>query len=121
LIYAVVVFLVAAVQHYLGGKALYAVAIISGLTDMDAITLSISGMVAEQRLTAEQGWRLILVASLSNLLFKGTIAAILGGWRLAVRLWLYFALALAAGLLILFAWPEGLAIEFPPGGRDSAG
>ena len=40
LMYAVVLLALAAAQHYAGGGGLYAVAGLSGLTEMDAITLS---------------------------------------------------------------------------------
>jgi len=104
-IYALVLFAIAAVKNHFGETALYGVALISGLTDMDAITLSVSRMVSEGRLGSGEGWRLILTASLSNLVFKGLVAGFLGGYRLGLRLALYFGLALAGGLAILWLWP----------------
>lgn len=106
-VYALVLFSVAAVKAHFGGTALYGVAIISGLTDMDAITLSVSRMVTEGRIDSVSGWRLILVASLSNIVFKGVVAGLLGGYRLGLRLAVYFGLALAGGLAILWLWPAG--------------
>jgi uncharacterized membrane protein (DUF4010 family) len=104
-VYALVLFSVAAVKDHFGGTALYGVAIISGLTDMDAITLSVSRMVTDGRIESVSGWRLILVASLSNIIFKGVVAGLLGGYRLGLRLAIYFGLALAGGLAILWLWP----------------
>jgi uncharacterized membrane protein (DUF4010 family) len=103
-IYAFVLLAVAAAKQWFGESALYAVSIISGLTDMDAITLSLSRMVETRHLEAEMGWRLILVASLSNLVFKGILAAVLGGPRFAARIAIFFAVAIGGGLAILGFW-----------------
>jgi uncharacterized membrane protein (DUF4010 family) len=103
-VYAVVLVATAAAKDHFGQNGLYAVAVLSGLTDMDAITLSVTQMVSAQNLSAETGWRLILVASLSNLVFKtGTVAAI-GGSKLALRITLLFASAFAGGTLLLIFW-----------------
>jgi uncharacterized membrane protein (DUF4010 family) len=104
-LYAVVLVAAAAAKDYFGRKGLYAVAVVSGLTDMDAITLSVTQMVNAQQLPAETGWRLVLVASLSNLVFKaGTVAAI-GNRKLAVRVGLLFASAFVGGAVLLMFWP----------------
>lgn len=64
----------AAKEHF-GSGGLYVVAVLDGLTDRDAITLSISQLATDERLDAGTGWRLILVASLANSFFKvGTVA-----------------------------------------------
>ncbi len=104
-IYAVISFAVAAAQAEFGNGALYPVAALSGLTDMDAITLSTSQLVAAERLHPETAWRLILVASFSNLLFKGGMIAAIGGRVLFARVAPAFGLALAGGGLILWMWP----------------
>jgi len=104
-LYAVISFVVAAVQAEFGADALYPVAMLSGLTDMDAITLSSSQLVVHGRLEADAAWRLILVASLSNFVFKAGMAAAIGGRALFVRVAPAFALALAGGVLILRLWP----------------
>lgn len=103
-LYALVIFAVGAARQHLGENALYAVAIISGLTDMDAITLSIAQMVHHGRIDAGSGWQLILVASLSNLVFKAGIATFLGGRRFGRGVLLAFALGIAGGLALLLAW-----------------
>ena len=53
-------------------------AILSGLTDMDAITLSTAQLVSSARLDADHGWRVIVLASLANLVFKSLIVVALG-------------------------------------------
>jgi uncharacterized membrane protein (DUF4010 family) len=104
-IYAAISFLVAAAQAEFGVKALYPVAVFAGLTDLDAITLSTSQLVAGERLAADTAWRLVLVASLSNLVFKGILVGVLGGHRLLRLVVPAFGALLVAGGLILWLAP----------------
>lgn len=104
-LYGVVLIAGAAARTYFGESGLYAVAILSGLTDMDAITLSISQMVQQTQVDSSTGWRLILTASLANLLFKTATVATLGNRALLGRIAVLFGGAFAGGLLIIFLWP----------------
>jgi uncharacterized membrane protein (DUF4010 family) len=104
-IYAMVIFAIGAVKEHLGATALYTVAVASGLTDMDAITLSTARLVEQQRIDPVTGWRLILTASLANILFKAGVGLFIGGLRFGRRLVLPFALGIAGGLAILWFWP----------------
>lgn len=105
-LYAVVLLAVAASKDYFGEGGLYIVSIISGLTDMDAITLSLSKMVASQNIEADQGWRLILLAGLSNLVFKGGVVFTVGNKNLKKYIGIAFGLCIAVGLLAIFLWPK---------------
>ena len=105
LLYAAVLLGVAAARRYLGETGLYAVATLSGLTDVDAITLSTAQMVRAARIEPDTGWRLILVGALANVAFKGAAVAVLGTRALFGRVAVWFGLALAGGLAILFLWP----------------
>ncbi len=110
-LYAGILLAVGAARQHFGPGALYGVALVSGLTDMDAITLSISTLVEHQRVPSMTGWRLILAASLANLVFKGAIVAFLGDARLAWRVALLFAIAMAGGIVIILFWPEGWVVR----------
>jgi uncharacterized membrane protein (DUF4010 family) len=103
--YALIVFAVAATKAEFGAQGLYLVAILSGLTDMDAITLSTSQLVNQGRLEADTAWRMILVASLSNLTFKGVLVAVLGSRGLFRDIAVAFGLAILAGGACLWFWP----------------
>ena len=70
LLFVIVLFAVAAAKERLGQGGLYVVAGLSGLTDMDAISLSTTQLVNSGTLGPASGWRIILVAALSNLIFK---------------------------------------------------
>lgn len=106
-LYALVSFIVAAVKTEFGVQALYPVALIAGLTDVDAITLSSSQLVAQDRLAPGTAWRVILVASLANLVFKGGMVAVIGGRKLFACVLPAFGAVLVAGACILALWPAG--------------
>jgi len=104
--YALIVFVVAATKAEFGEQGLYLVAILSGLADMDAITLSTSQLVNQGRLETETAWRMILVASLSNLAFKGALVAVLGSRALFRDVAVAFGFAMLAGAGMLWLWPS---------------
>jgi len=104
-LYAVVLLAVAAAKAHFGTSGMYLVAALSGLTDMDAITLSTAELVKEGRVTAATGWRVILLAALSNLIFKGGVVALLGSRRLLISISILFSIALTGGVLLLVFWP----------------
>ena len=106
-LYALVIFAIAAAQDWFGSGALYVVAVLAGLVDVDAITLSTSRLAAADRLDTTAAWRIILIASLANLFFKTVFAALLGGKTLLLRLAVPIAVALAGGGAILVFWPAG--------------
>ena len=95
----------AAVHERFGATMLYPVAVLSGLTDVDAITLSTAQLFREGRLTPDTAWRVIFVASLANLVFKGGVVAMLGGPTLRRRLVPAFAGLTIAGILLAVFWP----------------
>lgn len=104
LIYAAVLFGVAAVKEIFGNQGLYALAAISGLTDVDAITLSTSQLVNDGRLDAHDGWRLVLIATMSNLFFKTAVVAVLGHRKLLIKVATLYGAAILAGVLLLLFW-----------------
>jgi len=105
-LYVVVLFAVAAAKEHFSDKGLYVVAALSGLTDMDAITLSVTHLINSDRLNMDTGCRMILLGALSNLVFKGGIVALLGPRELLKRISLAFGLSIAGGGLLLVLWPR---------------
>jgi len=104
-IYALVILAVAATKAHFGTSGLYVVAMVSGLTDMDALTLSTARLVADGKLAADPAWRIVMVAVMANLVFKGAAAAVLGGRRLGWRVGAAFAVAVLAGMALILFWP----------------
>jgi len=105
LLYGLILLAVAFVNEDLGNEVMYIVAILSGLTDVDAITLSLSQLIKNGTMEVDKGWRLILLASLSNLFFKGILAITLGSKLLAKWVSILFGIAIICGLLIIWLWP----------------
>ncbi|MDQ5918529.1 MAG: hypothetical protein QG660_1642 [Pseudomonadota bacterium] len=95
-VYAVVLLLSAALSDKAGNLGLYVVALVSGLTDVDAITLSTLRLFGQGKLAAEEATTAILLAMLANLAFKFGIVVSVAGSALAKRLITGF-LAVAAG------------------------
>ncbi|MEJ8801360.1 MgtC/SapB family protein [Pontibacter sp. H249] len=111
LVYALVILATAFAKDQLGSKGLFIVAIVSGLTDVDAITLSTARLMNIGNLEVQTGWKVILVAALSNLVFKGALVGILGNRRVFLRVFLLFGIALAGGLLVLWLWPSDFNLQ----------
>jgi len=105
LLYAVVLVLVAAAREHFGPSGLFVAAALSGLTDMDAITLTTSQLVKTGHLEASTGWRMILTGGLANMVFKGGLAAVLGDGAFIRPALLGLGAALTGGVAILLLWP----------------
>ncbi|MBN2024583.1 MAG: MgtC/SapB family protein [Pirellulales bacterium] len=103
--YALVLFALAAAERFVGQQGLYAVAALSGLTDMDAITLSAARMVGAGDVHAADGWRLIVIAGMANLTFKAAVVGVAAHRRLLGRILLLFSLPMLGGALLLAFWP----------------
>ncbi|MHA6494004.1 MgtC/SapB family protein [Pseudomonas borbori] len=95
-----ILFLVEAAQHWLGDAGVYLVALVSGLADVDAITLSLARS-ADGELSAQVAVHGIFLAALSNSLVKGLLIALIGGRQLALRTLPVMAAGLLAGLAVL--------------------
>lgn len=105
-IYAAVIFVTAAAKDYFGDHAIYAVAVISGVVDVDAITLSSARLGAAGRLEGPSVWRVVMLASLSNVVFKTAAVLALGSAALFARVLPITLLTLGAGTGLILAWPD---------------
>lgn len=104
LIYALVLLCGAWLEDIAGSRGLYVFALLSGLTDVDAIALSSLRLFNVSKLDAGQTVTAITLAVLSNLGFKTALVLIIGGAPLARRALPGLAaigLGLAAGLMLL--------------------
>ncbi len=103
LLYVVVLLGSAWMKDIAGSQGLYIVALVSGLTDVDAITLSSLRLFNLGQLSEHQTVTAIAIAYLSNLAFKFGLVIFLGGRTLAKQVSIGF-LAIASGVLFgLFA------------------
>jgi uncharacterized membrane protein (DUF4010 family) len=79
-----ILFLVEGARRWLGDAGVYLVALVSGLADVDAITLSLARS-AQLDLDQQVAVRGIFLAALSNSLVKASLIALIGGRQLALR------------------------------------
>ncbi|WP_028080458.1 MgtC/SapB family protein [Solimonas soli] len=79
LLFSVVLVLTAAAHHWFGARGVYVVAAISGLTDLDAITLSTLQMFSGAQLQASAVVAVVLIAFAANLVFKLGLVLGIGG------------------------------------------
>ena len=105
-LFAVVLLAVAAAKENFGDRGLYVVGVLAGLTDVDAITLSTVQLVQDGKLGVDTAWRVIVAASMSNVVFKAATAAVLGNRQLLTKVGPFFGTALLTGALILVFWPR---------------
>jgi uncharacterized membrane protein (DUF4010 family) len=101
LLFAAVLLVVALVQHYLPGRGLYAVAALAGLTDVDAITLSMAGCAGDGSCTQQNAVGSIVIAALTNTLVKAGMVFSLGAASMRAPIAAASAAIVAAGLLAL--------------------
>jgi uncharacterized membrane protein (DUF4010 family) len=105
-LYAFVLILSAWLQDIAGSRGLYAVALASGLTDVDAITLSSLRLHNQERLAEVEAVMSIVLATLSNLAFKSGLVVSIGGAPLARRTLpglAAIAIGTCVGLLVFLA------------------
>ncbi len=101
LMYAAVLLTAAWLSDWLGTGALYLVALVSGLTDVDAITLSSLRLFNLDTLPVAAVVNVIVLATLANLAFKSVLAFVVGGHRMAR----HAAAGMGAvGLGLILAW-----------------
>lgn len=98
LVYAVVLTVSAWLSDYVGNWGMYAVALVSGLTDVDAITLSSLHLFKQGKIAEDVAVTAITLAVIANLFFKAGIMLSLGGKVLA-RKCLPAFVGVAGGLL----------------------
>ncbi|HYF49299.1 MAG TPA: DUF4010 domain-containing protein, partial [Planctomycetota bacterium] len=97
ILFAVVLLVTKAAAVYVPQGGIYLAALIAGLTDMDAISLSVARLVSGGQLAFDEATIAILIAAAANTVVKGTMAAVMGGWVLGRKVLVAFVLSLIAG------------------------
>lgn len=103
LLYAVILIAVSAGKDLFGPKGVHAVAAISGLTDVDAITLSNSRLASKGVLDLSQAGLSLIIAFVANLIFKLVLVGVVGNLRM-MRLTLVCFTCLALPAAVIFFW-----------------
>lgn len=105
LLYGFILLATAWAKDQFGAGGMFVVASISGLTDVDAITLSTMQLLNDGQFSSPLAWRVVLLSIMSNIVFKGLLIVILGARSLFRVIGPLFALTLLAGGLLLWLWP----------------
>lgn len=97
LLLTLIMMLTRTAKAMLGDRGLLAISGISGLADVDAITLSVSSMFNQAQMKLPIAVIAILLAAAVNTLVKPALLTVIAGFRPAVHVWLISIIALAAG------------------------
>jgi uncharacterized membrane protein (DUF4010 family) len=100
-VFAVLFILIRAVEAWFGDAGIYFLAAISGVTDVDAVSLSLA-QATKGDLPLLVGSTGILIAASVNTVVKAVLATVIGGWNLAR--WCASILLLALGLSFVAAF-----------------
>jgi uncharacterized membrane protein (DUF4010 family) len=97
LLLALIMILSRSAKELLGNRGLFALSGISGLVDVDAITLSAASMFKQGQMKLPTAEIVILLPAGVNTLIKPALMTIIAGVRASLRVWLALLAALGAG------------------------
>ncbi|UWG47015.1 Mg2+ transport system protein [Halanaeroarchaeum sp. HSR-CO] len=89
-------------NDWLGSSGVYATAFVSGLADVDAITLTLSKLAADGTITPEVATTGIVLAAIANTAVKAGLAWILGTRALGRLVTAVLGVVALAGVVLLF-------------------
>lgn len=102
LFFVVILLLIKVSELYLGDKGIYLTAIISSLADVDAITISLSNLSADQAITETLAIRAITYAVIANTLIKIIYIRMFGTKLLTEKMLVVFAVTAVVGIFASF-------------------
>jgi uncharacterized membrane protein (DUF4010 family) len=89
-------------EIYFGDAGVYIASIISGIADVDAITISMALLAGDNIITPDVAVTAITLAAISNTIIKFLIAMFLGTRKFGYMIGMIFAFIIFAGLLAIF-------------------
>lgn len=98
LLFVLILFVAKIALEFIGTRALYFTAVLAGLTDVDAIALTVARL-ARESLAASTATHAIVGAALANTFMKGVIAFLLGAKMFGRQMGLAFGLVLLVGIV----------------------
>ncbi len=105
LLFAVILVGSKAATVFFGAAGTYAAGVLAGLTDVDAITLTVAKLAGDGGLSPHVAATTIFLGTASNTLTKGIMGAVVGGWSFGRRV-------LGAQLAVLAAGAAGAALAW---------
>jgi len=101
-LFALILFVSKVAQIMFGSTGIYVTSVLSGLADVDAITLTMSALSKSGSISNFVASVAIILAAASNTLVKAGIAYYLGSRKFGHRILLAFVLILLVGMGVLF-------------------
>ena len=101
ILFAVILFISSAAQHYFGDKGIYISSIFGGFADVDAIVLSLT-QLTKQNITLDTAAVGIVIAATANSLVKGFISSFLGAVEMRKYTLTGFGILLALSIIYIF-------------------
>jgi uncharacterized membrane protein (DUF4010 family) len=99
LLFAFVLVVVEYAQKFLGSSGVYLASFLTGLTDVDAITLSVTRLVESTQLSSDVAGVAVIIAALMNTISKGAISYFSGSAELRSPVIKAFILMILVGLI----------------------
>lgn len=93
-----------AIQHVAGDAGIYALAAISGLADVDALSLSLAKMAADAQVAPTVATEAIVLAILVNTMVKTALAYVIGGKALGLRVASVLLPTVTVGAVLVLFW-----------------
>ncbi len=100
-LFVAILFISKIANIYFGSSGVYVASIISGVADVDAITISMALLAQSSTVTATTAVTAITLASISNTVVKFGIALFLGTRKFGKNVGVLFAIIIASGLLAI--------------------
>jgi uncharacterized membrane protein (DUF4010 family) len=100
LVFAIVLVAVRAANEYFGSAGVYVASLLTGITDVDSITLSVSELALSGSLEPRVASIAIVIASLVNTTAKGVMALVIGSVALRNTILRAFGIVLIVGLAV---------------------
>ena len=100
-VFAVVLLVSEHAHEWLGTSGVYATAFLSGLADVDAMTITLSKLAAEGTISTRVATTGIVIAAIANTLVKAALAWLLGTYRLGRLVSIVLGVVIVSGLVLL--------------------
>ena len=101
ILFLIILFMSKIADIYFGSSGLYVASVISGIADVDAITISMA-LLAKTTVPQEVAVTAITIAAISNTVMKFSIAFFIGTRRFGQIVGLIFAAIITTGLIAVF-------------------
>lgn len=101
--YTAIIYAFSYLKDYVGDSGLAFLSFLSGILDVDAITLSTGRLVNKNLISHEEGFRNFFLAIVANISFKGIMALLIGGKPLFRFILIPWVLSLITGISILLS------------------